>query len=174
LEMSHTLISENRLLAGRDTNYGGGLYLASDEAQLTDCSVFGNVTEGGAENYGAGIYNRGNLDLTNTDLNDNRTGKGQRNRGGGIYHSKGSLTVIRCSLKRNKANGGSLENFGGGIYSFADEINIGYSVMDDNLAASHASDMDGKLNSLGNNQFSSTTGIIVDRKSTSVQTVSIR
>ncbi len=174
LEISNTHISENVLTAGRDTHYGGGLYLESKEARLTDCSVAGNVIEGSAENYGAGIYNRGSLHLAHCELKENRTGKGQRNRGGGIYHSTGSLTLIQCSLNRNKASGGGLENLGGGIYSFADQVNIGHTAMYGNRAASLFSDMDGKLNSLGNNQISSMADIILMPKKTGIQIMVIR
>jgi hypothetical protein len=72
--------------------------------------VFGNA----ASDVGGGIFNRGNLTLTNDVISANSAALG----GGGIYNSGGALTLISSALVGNSADtgGAGIANNGGTVF----------------------------------------------------------
>lgn len=88
------------------THYGGGgIHIRSGGGTRTliECSVNGNV----ANTEGGGIYNQGNLDLENVEVNQNNA-----RYGGGLYVYSGSTTIDHSKINENEAI-----TDGGGIYS---------------------------------------------------------
>jgi predicted outer membrane repeat protein len=90
--------------------------------------IFGIGIQDGSAAKGAGIFNKGNLTLTDDFISGN-TASGN---GGGVYNAVGgSLNLCSCTLLGNKAtNGGN----GGGIYSSGSVQDCG-STIEDNYAA---------------------------------------
>jgi len=101
-----------------------GLSISAGENQGADSSS-GN----GAPGEGGGIFNAGNLTLTDCTVSQNQVLGGQGGTygggglGGGIY-SSGTLTLVNCLITQNSAVGGagtvvlsSTDGLGGGIFS---------------------------------------------------------
>ncbi len=91
--------------------YGGGIYCNSNSLIVRRCNVIGNTAGG----QGGGIYSY----CTATTLIEdcNITGNTSGFDGGGIYCDGGNLTLKRCMIENNTADGGDLG--GGGIMSWS-------------------------------------------------------
>jgi len=96
------------------TRLGGGIFArSSNSLTLTDVVVRNN--HGGE---GGGIYNQGNLILVRSVVEGNTAvrivpGSIEFRRGGGIFHSFGSLTIRDSTIRENSAvSGGGVFNMG--------------------------------------------------------------
>jgi hypothetical protein len=84
-----------------------------------------NITGGFESNdYGGGVYNRGNLKLVNCNVTDNRSQCNSADYGGGLYNYYGTLTLENCTVSNNVVNipiktgedwGGGLANYDGTV-----------------------------------------------------------
>ncbi len=63
------------------------------------------------ENYGGAVYNKGNINLINCVLHDNKAYLG------GAIYTEGNLTLQSCKLYKNQAKIGSGSGRGGAIYN---------------------------------------------------------
>ena len=88
---------------------GGGIYIDdTSSADLTDCTISGNEAS-----YGAGIYAKGVLSVSDSEISDNIASTS----GGGIYitgnygTSDHTLVLENCTVSNNSAKNG------GGIYA---------------------------------------------------------
>jgi CSLREA domain-containing protein/uncharacterized repeat protein (TIGR02543 family) len=89
------------------TGDGGGIWNDGD-LTLTNCTVSGNE----ADDDGGGIYNEEDLTLTNCTVSGNEAG----DNGGGIYNDDhADLTLTNCTVSGNEAG-----DNGGGIYNRGD------------------------------------------------------
>ncbi len=153
---SQVTISGLRISGGNAGDGRGGGILNAGVLALTDCVVTANTSAYGAgifnENggtlslsgttvilnnatgpivsYGGGIYNGGELTLTNSTVSYNTT----LNHGGGIYHAgASSVTLNGSTISDNLATGGS----GGGIYVSTGSLFVTNSTISANSASSH-------------------------------------
>ena len=90
-----------------NSNSGGGVF-NSGNLSLTNVTLSGNWTDG----YGGGVFNDGTATLTNDTLSGN-SAAGES--GGGVFND-GTATLTNDTLSGNSAPGG----FGGGVYNFGD------------------------------------------------------
>jgi CSLREA domain-containing protein len=164
LELAESLVSDNRVTSGSDSNYGGGIFIEGGWADIRETVVTGNSAKGGRENYGGGIYNAGNVQLSNTTLSENSVGGWHRNRGGGIYHSTGILLLTDCTLVKKVVPGSKNKSYGEDIHSYAQKISRGSTVVYGNTASALHAGPNGKQLDLGNQQISSLAGILLIRK----------
>ncbi len=104
--------------------YGAGIYNAGD-LTLSDVSVINNNINS-APGFGAGIYNNGSITLSRSTVSGNHA----FDYGGGIYNT-GPLTVINSTISGNDAN-----SAGGGLYNDGGTITISNSTISGNLIAS--------------------------------------
>ena len=113
------------LTGGRTTGSGGGVLFASRGALALDQStVSGNSTANGSTGFdrnfptrgvGGGIATYfGDVSLTNSVVNENRT-EGGSSRGGGIYTRRGGVSLVNSLVNGNSTSGSSSD--GGGIHS---------------------------------------------------------
>ncbi|MCI0397112.1 MAG: right-handed parallel beta-helix repeat-containing protein [Chloroflexi bacterium] len=126
---------------------GGGLYY---EPMFIIGQLFINnttFTQNQAEFFGAAIYNRGNMSLTNATLSGNQAiGIGNK-WGGAIYQASYNLSVLNSTITANEAR------LGGGIYTSGGTISLKNSI----IALNNATDplggdnCDGVVVSSGNN-----------------------
>jgi len=69
----------------------------------------------GADCNGGGIYNRGDLTISNSTISGNHAvdGPGNNGNGGGIYSDpNGTLTITNCTVRNNDA-----DQYGGGVFA---------------------------------------------------------
>ncbi|MFL5885040.1 MAG: choice-of-anchor Q domain-containing protein [Thermoleophilaceae bacterium] len=118
---------------------GGGISDHGTSLDATGSEINGNIAQDGA---GGGIYHgitqTGDIDLTDTHLDDN-VAYGD---GGGVYSDTGAVNLTRASLVSNRANG--ITDFscngcsptgeGGGVYQDGIGLNVTDSSIDDNYA----------------------------------------
>lgn len=119
ISLTNCLIDNNSESFGFADNGGGGLYLRTDSRTdavtitITDTVVSNNSSFG----TGGGIYwqdNGGNwlLDLQNVTLDNNETGSGANQFGGGIFSQTGRIKLTGCTIINNTAG-----EAGGGIHA---------------------------------------------------------
>ena len=100
---------------------GGGVFLESSSATLSNCNIAGNF----AINRGAGIYTAGGgLSLTDCVIRENRIevwGPGTVPLGGGLFSDGSIATLENCTFVENVALKGmphsGTSGFGGGLYN---------------------------------------------------------
>jgi fibronectin-binding autotransporter adhesin len=107
---------------GNVTGSGGGIFNAGD-LEVTNSTISGNTASGGG-----GIDNDGTLTVTNSTISGNSA-----NGGGGILNG-GTLTLTNSTLSGNSANGG---NAGGGIFHTAGTLTLANSTLSGNSADSN-------------------------------------
>ena len=90
---------------------GGNLSVddPSDVAVLTGVTITG----GNATNDGGGIYNDGNVWLTNSTVSSNTA----TSEGGGIYNGNGSMQLTGDTVSGNLVNGSGGSLYGAGVYN---------------------------------------------------------
>jgi hypothetical protein len=105
-------LSNDVFLNNSATNAGGGLYVASSNATITNTTFSGNsIVAGNSNGAGAGLYvNSGTVTVTNSTFNGNTLNGAEG--GGGIYVAGGTVTVTHTTIS---GNGGG--RFGGGFYN---------------------------------------------------------
>jgi PKD repeat protein len=91
---------------------GAGLYNNGGNVTIDDCTLYGNISAGGA---GGGIYNNaGTLVVANSTLFENISS--DYSGGGGIFNGYATLIVTDSLLYDNNAyTGGAIQNAGEGI-----------------------------------------------------------
>ena len=106
LDKNNTLILNKCNFYNNYAVYGGAIFTAYADLQLTDCQFINNS----AKHYGGAIYQiYGNMSLSNSSFDSNRA-----NDGGAIYiFSKDGFLIESNTFKNNLANGS-----GGAIYAF--------------------------------------------------------
>lgn len=96
-----------RILGGRSSDFGGGIYNVDGSLTMDSCTVSGNSASSAS---GGGIYSlNGNLTMDACIVTGNRS-----NGGGGIYSINGIMTMVSSTVSGNSSSQGS----GGGILSF--------------------------------------------------------
>jgi len=80
---------------------GSGIYIVNSNLTIHECTISGNTGI-----TGAGIYNRGTLTITSSDISDNTA-----NYGGGIDSYAGTLDITSSTI-----SGNDVTFQGGGIY----------------------------------------------------------
>jgi predicted outer membrane repeat protein len=105
---------------------GGGIYNNSEWGQMNLERV--SIRENGTEGFGAGIYNAGNLDLTNVTLARNRAVGMFNEEGGGIYHKDAFLRITNSTLAENTAE------YGGAIFIISGNVVLENTILTDNTA----------------------------------------
>jgi CSLREA domain-containing protein len=138
-------------------NDGGGISNQSNTLlTLTGVKVSGNRTADAGVSpagLGGGIFNRGTLQLINSTVNGNTTGKGSSGGsinggdGGGIYNNSGVLTLINSTISGNQTGNGSLPNGhdgnGGGIYNSSGSMTLTNSTISGNTTGTSPMTMGG-------------------------------
>ncbi len=97
-------------VGGNISNYGGVIYLASDNNNPSTLNLDKVTVQGGKASIGGGIFGGNNsaVTLTNSTVSGNSAGVG----GGGIY-GNGAVTLTNSTVSGNSAAQG-----GGGIFGF--------------------------------------------------------
>lgn len=94
------------------------------------------IAEGLATDQGGGIFNNGNLNLSNCVVSGNNCNViGAECDGGGIYHATGSLTITGSTISANLAAGGGYFSYGGGIFISGGTVNITASTISGNTVS---------------------------------------
>jgi hypothetical protein len=164
LVLNDCLVAQNSSIFGN----GGGLVVGvGASAALFNCTVINNSAINGAPSSGGGIYNAGNLTLTNTTVESNRVGEDTMNggdQGGGIYNgSQGVLVVLNSSIINNLAQGNQAQGgtdgandtaIGGGIYNNGGTLTIVGSTIANNTAEGGSSELGNGGNAQGGGIFS--------------------
>ncbi len=94
---------------GDDYNKGGGIYLDyTATLSLMNCEIIDNS----ALEYGGGIYNAGQLDITNSLIDGNSTMQNSTGMGGGGIANAGMLQIINSAIHNNTTafHGGGILN----------------------------------------------------------------
>ncbi len=126
VQISNSLIEDNRHEGGGSWNYGGGLMLEDvASATLSNTTVRGN--SGDLAFVGGGIYARNS---TLAILESTVSGNTARI-GGGILVNGGTATVSDSLVSGNMANGSGTNN-GGGIWASNATLAVSNSTLDDN------------------------------------------
>lgn len=95
--------------------------------QLFNVTVTGGDITGRGE--GGGIRNAGTLDISSSDITNNRASSG-----GGIFNAGGNVTLTDSSLSFNRAEGDMTFSQGGGLDSSGGTVTIRQSTVNDNYA----------------------------------------
>ena len=161
------LISGLTLTNGNATSSGGAIFNAGD-LKIVNSTISGNRVEGSDSVYnyyynyydnfgfgyytdagdgsGGGIYNSGELTITNSIIRDNTVYGGDsfkpnpgNGNGGGIFNSSGSLEVNNSIISGNRAFGGYSEytsgtGNGGGIFNRSGDVTLNSSTISSNGA----------------------------------------
>lgn len=105
--------------------FGGGIFNRGN-LTLEDSIVQDNIAEFG----GGGLSNDGTLNLRRSTITGNSTDTDTNTIGGGIENFNGSVGIVQSTISGNLANsGGGIENFGG-------EVTLLFSTVAENSAAS--------------------------------------
>jgi uncharacterized repeat protein (TIGR01451 family) len=103
-----------------NTDVGGGVFVYTSTATISNCTIYGNVASTSREGYGGGVYLynststlesntvRDNIASTSTNVQD-------FGYGGGVYVEYGAATLHSNSVVNNTASTSSMGG-GGGIY----------------------------------------------------------
>lgn len=135
INISGLTISGGIAALGED---GGGVFIQNNTTlTFTGVKISGNRTADAVlirAGFGAGIYNRGTLQIINSTVSGNITGQGSSDvpdggDGGGIYNANtGLLTVTNTTISGNKTGNGALlsgqDGDGGGIYNLGGIITL--------------------------------------------------
>ncbi|MEY2488418.1 MAG: hypothetical protein QOC70_360 [Verrucomicrobiota bacterium] len=124
---------------------GGGVYNTGPFAHIDDSTVSGNSTTGINElegwGEGAGIYNGGQLEITNCTLSNNNS-----TRSGGAASNRGSLTIRHSTLSGNNGfKGGTIANYNGAT------VQIGNTALKVSTFSPSISNISGTITSNGYN-----------------------
>lgn len=156
ITMTHSSILSNTVTTntGFTGTRGGGIYSESNQiVTISDTTIQGNtsgysgggiyndpfssigemhlnrvtVSQNTASSRGAGIYNYGEMYLTNATISGNRAVGYMNQGGGGIYHNYGSLLLLNSTIAENEAW------YGGGIF----KDNSGTVVLENTILANN-------------------------------------
>ncbi|MDO4628281.1 MAG: CARDB domain-containing protein, partial [Planctomycetia bacterium] len=146
---------------------------SNNNISVIDSTISGNQATSTNTYYatlnGGGIYNKGTLNLTNTEVSNNTaksvttttsnsTSYYSRSYGGGIYNT-GTLNLTNVTLSGNVATAETASSYtqragyGGGIYSTGGKVTIKNSIIAENTALGAVSDISGTA--IGKNSMSS-------------------
>jgi CSLREA domain-containing protein len=166
----------------------GGALAVKGTARLAETAIVSNAaTPFFSPCLGGGIYNEGDLSVTQSLVADNATGNssGCEGRGAGIWNS-GTVALENTTISRNHAtdSGGALYNdlsssptvslhnvtvfgndalTGGGIYNPQATVNIVNTLLGGNVDhAAHGSDCSGTLQSQGHNLIQTASGCTIN------------
>jgi len=105
-------------VTGNDTIVNGGGIYNGGQLTVTNSSISGNNGEPGLGATGVGIYNAGTMTLINSNVSGNDLSGPGTSFGGGIFNA-GTLMVINSSISNNDVScgGGGCINYAGGIYN---------------------------------------------------------
>ena len=135
INISGLTISGGIAALGED---GGGIFIQNNTTlTFTGVKISGNRTADAVlirAGFGAGIYNRGILQIINSTVSGNITGQGSSDvpdggDGGGIYNASiGVLTVTNATISGNKTGNGSpfsgQDGDGGGIFNLGGSVTL--------------------------------------------------
>jgi hypothetical protein len=131
LNVTNSIIRNNRVTPLVNPNYGGGIYNAVGTVNVTNSTISSNTAF-----LGGGIYNAvGTVNVTNSTISSNTaTGEGAAGigGGGGIRSQLGTLNVRNSTISGNRTN-----FFGGGIAT-NENANIINSTIANNIADADA------------------------------------
>jgi hypothetical protein len=104
---------------------GGGIYFASHQLTIANCTLSGNYATGGIEGFGGGIFNAGDtLNIINSWLFGNSASSssvgipGGGSDGGAIFNAgSGTVNVTSSTLSGNSVDGVGGFGAGGAIYN---------------------------------------------------------
>ncbi len=101
---------------------GGGIYVNSGTANISNCTISGNS----ASRYGGGIFGGSDstINVNSSIISDNRASSN----GGGIYINGGAITIAGSTISDNTGSSG------GGIYINTGTVTIGNSTIAGNEA----------------------------------------
>lgn len=92
-----------------------------------------NVTiQNGRTNQGAGIYNTGQLSLTNSIVMSNTANTGADPKDGGGIYNTGALTITNSFINHNSAPAVNFSGGGGGIHNYGGSVLLKNSTLDSN------------------------------------------
>ena len=120
-----TIIIKNLIITGGYAEYGGGIFIDHNDANVT-ITDGAEITGNGAINDGGGVYvNNGKLTMNGTaKIENNTAGGGESNngRGGGVYLNYATFKMGGGTISGNEAkaqtngNSGEVSGYGGGVY----------------------------------------------------------
>jgi CSLREA domain-containing protein len=113
---------------------GGGLFHYGNSGSMANVYIkHSTIAYNQAEGFGAGIYNQGDLFLTNVTVSHNEVAGIYNQWGGGIYnHDYGNLTIQNSTITENSAR------TGGGIYRSGGVVTAKNSIIAHNVATDTA------------------------------------
>jgi Ca2+-binding RTX toxin-like protein len=101
-------------------------------------------------NFGGGINNRENLNLSNSQVTGNNAVAG----GGGIFNGNGELTIENSTVSDNSSNSARVGASGGGILNESGELTINNSTISNNSAFQSGAIASGGETSISNSTIS--------------------
>jgi hypothetical protein len=114
----------NSTFSGNSASYGGG-GLSSGGPSSISGSISNSTFSGNSASYGGGLSNGGPLSISNSTFSGNSASGG----GGLFNNSNGELTISNSTIANNSAPS---DGFGGGLFTFYGEVNIGGSIVAEN------------------------------------------
>ncbi|MFO1002246.1 MAG: choice-of-anchor Q domain-containing protein [Planctomycetaceae bacterium] len=167
------IINESVLSGNRTTGdgaYGGGIFSRSGEVTITRSTLSGNLTEGASSDGGAIFVANGPISVKQSTLAANSTMdafadggavfarnnsvvlsqstvsgnsvQGSGARGGAVFSGYGTVTVSQSTVALNS----SVQNVGGGIFSYSGSISIRNSILAGNTDSGYGPDLLPSLN----------------------------
>ena len=140
-EYEASLVLENITVTGGRTSFafledtdGAGILIDNRATvELTNCIITGNATS--SDDVGGGIFNDGNLTLTDCVVSNNASGNG-----GGVYTNFGNTTIVDSTITNNNAeemaSSTTIGTGGGVVHLGAGTTEIVGSTVSDNSANS--------------------------------------
>ena len=129
---------------------GADSYRVFQIASSTAVTITGVTVQNGNSDWGAGIYNKGTLNISHCTLSGNTASIG----GGGISNEYGAVNISNSTVSGNSASVG-----GGGILNVTTTMNITNCTLSNNTAPAGGGILnDGTLN-ISNSTLSSNTGV---------------
>jgi len=110
-------ITNSSISGNASSTFGGGIH-SDGTLSVTNSTISGNTSDGGA-----GIYNSGSLNLTNSTISGNTS----VNSGGGIHTYDGTVTTVNSTITGNTAP------VGGGIFAYYGTQTLNNTIIAGNL-----------------------------------------
>jgi parallel beta-helix repeat protein len=121
---------ENLYVTGGDARLGGGMYIVTATATISNCTVQDNTAQDKEnpfnDGYGGGLFlSHSDATLINNTVRNNTA----VNRGGGLFLDGGSATLTNNTVQSNRAGSG------GGVYLDNSAATLTNNTVQDNVAA---------------------------------------